>query len=72
MSFIRQLSIRVDEKLSSALEERAEGNKRSLNAEIITILENAVLNKEADNKKIAVALRSIADEIEFSNFFEAK
>lgn len=66
MTFIRQLSIRVDEKLSNALEARADENRRSLNAEIISILEKAVFEKEGDKKKIARELRALADTVEFS------
>ncbi len=64
MTFIRQLSIRIDEKLSNALEERAKRNKRSLNGAIIDILENMVFAENLTKEQILLQMKKLTSEIE--------
>lgn len=44
-----QLKIRLSQELKSILEERSKSNNRTMNGEIVNILEQALLNTKADS-----------------------
>jgi len=44
-----QLKIRLSQELKSILEERSKSNNRTMNGEIVNILEQALLNTNADS-----------------------